>query len=166
MKKCIFIILVGFLLVSCQSTPKEDFLSIVVDSPYDNWRSNNWNGRNGKDYIKLWLNDSLIFSGLYFTEYNDTLPGVLVHPKDLKDILGMTIAVLNKKELNYKDSLKARLRFVSLDGLPNERPVFIDSTFIFYPIDSISSLLFLVHPDEEEFRGYDYYHDPKRWEVD
>lgn len=161
MKKCILVIIVGLLLFACQSTPQKDLLSVIVYSP-----SNDWNGRNGKDYIKLWLNDSLIFSGLYFTEYNDTLPDAFVHPKDLKDILGMTIAELNKKELNYKDSLKARLRFVSLDGLPNERPVFIDSTFIFYPIDSIPGILFLVYPQEGEFRGYDYYHDPKRWEVD
>lgn len=109
---------------ACQSKPSEELLSIVVNSP-----SKEWNGRNDKDYIKLWLNDSLIFSGTYFTEYNDTLPDSFVPPEKIKDLLGMTIAELNKKKQNYKDSLKVRLRLVTLDDLPDENPIVIDSTF-------------------------------------
>lgn len=161
MKKNIIVIATSFLLFACQSKPSEELLSIVINSP-----SKEWNGRNDKDYIKLWLNDSLIFSGTYFTEYNDTLPDRFVPPEKIKDLLGMTIAELNKKKQNYKDSLKVRLRLVTLDDLPDENPIVIDSTFFFHPIDSISSILFLVYPYEKEFCGYDYYHDPERWEVD
>lgn len=156
-----FVITIFLLLFACQSKPSKDLLSIVINSP-----SKEWNGRNDKDYIKLWLNDSLIFSDTYFTEYNDTLSDRFVPPEKIKDLLGMTIAELNKKKQSYKDSLKVRLRLVTLDGLPGENPIVIDSTFFFHPIDSISSILFLVYPYDKEFRGYDYYHDPKRWEID
>ena len=152
-------IIIGFLMQACQQKSQEELLSIIVTSP-----SENWNGRNGQDYIKLWLNDSLIFSGTYFTQFNDTLPDVPKSFDEIKDFWGMNVALLSKKDMKYQDSLKIRLRLVTLDGMPNEDPISIDSTFYFYPIDSIFDIMFLVDKYKKEFRGYDYYHNSERWE--
>lgn len=144
---------------ACQQKSQEELLSIIVTST-----SENWNGRNGQDYIKLWLNDSLIFSGIYFTQFNDTLSDAPKSFDEIKDFWGMNVALLSKKDMKYQDSLKIRLRLVTLDGMPNEDPISIDSTFYFYPIDSIFDIMFLVDRYKKEFRGYDYYHNSERWE--
>ena len=152
-------VVIVFLMQACQQKSQEEPLSIIVTSP-----SENWNGRNGQDYIKLWLNDSLIFSGVYFTQFNDTLLDVPKYFDEIKDFWGMNVALLSKKDIKCRDSLKVRLRLVTLDGMPNEVPISIDSTFFFYPIDSIFDIMFLVDRCKGEFRGYDYYHNPERWE--
>lgn len=162
MKQYIYIFITVFLVQACQSQPQEELLSIIINSP-----SEKWNGRNEQDYIKLWLNDSLVFSGTYYTQFNDTLSDSFV-PR-VKDRWGMTVASLNKKTMKYCDTLKVRLRLVTLDGMPNERPICVDSTFFFHPIDSIFDIMFLVdkvNRNEKTFRGYDYYHNPERWEWD
>lgn len=154
-------IIIAFLLQACHSESREDFLAISIVNP-----SEKWNGRNNQDYVKLWLNDSLIFDGTYFTQFNDTVPNAPKPFEEIKDFFGMSVAWLNKKEMNYHDSLKIRLRLITLDGMLDEDSFPpMDSIYFFYPIDSISQILFVVDKSNKEIRGLDYFHNPEIWEY-
>lgn len=65
-------------------SPKDSFFILV----------NLWsNDRSEKDYIKLWVNDSLLFKGPYFTNY-------IEETKDnIDDVWGMEVATLSKKTM-------------------------------------------------------------------
>ena len=63
------------------------------------------NDRNGLDYIFLWVNDTLLFSNTYYTNYIDSTR------ENLDDaVMGMRIATIDKAN---RDSLKIRIRVIS-----------------------------------------------------
>jgi hypothetical protein len=66
MKRLLFILIgSSLLLLSCSKkegeSNKNSFFILVNLSD---------NSRSGKDYVKLWVNDSLLFSGSYFTDFS------------------------------------------------------------------------------------------------
>lgn len=99
MKRLLFILIgSSLLLLSCSKkegeSNKNSFFILVNLSD---------NSRSGKDYVKLWVNDSLLFSGSYFTNFSEV---------NVDDIWGMKVASFNKQD---KDSIKIKLRLISLD---------------------------------------------------
>ena len=119
----IFIIMLA-MLVGCidHSISKNDFM-IRVDTGYKE--------RTGKDYIKCWVNDSLVFNGLYVNKTDDQI--LDYH----EDWLGMEITRFDKS--GY-DSLKIKIRVTSLDTVLYRGKRVIDSTFR-YRIDNIPSIV-------------------------
>lgn len=142
MKRGIFIFLGILLLLTCcvSEVSKHDRFSIRVSCLY-----NGYQGRNGNDYIKLWVNDSLLFSGVYLNRFNDTI----LDYSD--DVLGMEVASFDKKE----DSIKIRVRIISLDSvlLYNNRYA-IDTSF-FYRIDNIPDIVISVERFYDSLSIYD-----------
>ena len=107
------------MLVACigHLDSENDFM-IRVDTGYKE--------RTGKDYIQCWVNDSLVFNGLYvkILDYHE-------------DWLGMEITRFDKS--GY-DSLKIKIRVTSLDTVLYRGKRVIDSTFR-YRIDNIPSIV-------------------------
>lgn len=98
MKRLLFILIGSSLLLLSCSKKEENQIRIlfILVNLSDNSRS-------GKDYVKLWVNDSLLFSGSYFTNFSEV---------NVDDIWGMKVASFNKQD---KDSIKIKLRLISLD---------------------------------------------------
>ena len=112
------------MLVGCidHSISKNDFM-IRVDTGYKEL--------TGKDYIQCWVNDSLVFNGLYVNKTDDQI--LDYH----EDWLGMEITRFDKS--GY-DSLKIKIRVTSLDTVLYRGKRVIDSTFR-YRIDNIPSIV-------------------------
>lgn len=126
MKTRIFIFIVIFtMLIGCinDSIPKNSF-TIRVRTGFKE--------RTGKDYIECWINDSLVFRGLYVnkTDYEKMMGDYY------GDWLGMKIASFNK---NGYDSIKVKIRITSLDTELYCGKKMIDSTFK-YRIDNLPFL--------------------------
>lgn len=111
-----------FFCFSCCVQKQEDTLLIQVKC-----RNRNVFDRNGEDYIKLWINDTLMFRGVYQVNTKDSIDA----------FYGMPVAVINKFN---RDSLKIRIRITSLDSVLFGKKQVIDSVF-YYPIDSIPELV-------------------------
>jgi len=125
MKTRVFIFITIFAMwMGCvnHSIPKNDFI-IRVDTGYKE--------RTGKDYIQCWVNDSLVFNGLYVNKTDDQI--LDYH----EDWLGMEIAHFDKS--GY-DSLKINIRITSLDTVLYRGKRVIDSTFL-YRIDNIPNIV-------------------------
>ena len=153
MKRGIFIFLGILLLLTCcvSEVSKHDRFSIRVSCLY-----NGYQGRNGKDYIKLWVNDSLLFSGVYLNRFNDTI----LDYSD--DVLGMEVASFDKKE----DSIKIRVRIISLDSVLfyNNRHA-VDTTFT-YRIDNIPDIIISGARYYNEFAIFDTLRTPDRYDYE
>lgn len=111
-----------FFCFSCCVQKQEDTLLIQVTCS-----NRNVFDRNGEDYIKLWINDTLMFRGVYQVNTKDSIDA----------FYGMPVAVINKFN---RDSLKIRIRITSLDSVLFGKKQVIDSVF-YYPIDSIPELV-------------------------
>lgn len=144
MKRGIFIFLGILLLLTCcvSEVSKHDRFSIRVLCLCDGY---GYEGRNGNDYIKLWVNDSLLFSGAYLNRFND------VTLDYFDDYLGMEVATIDKKE----DSIKIRIRMISLDSVLfyNDRHA-VDTTFT-YRIDNIPDIIISGARYYNEFAIFD-----------
>ena len=119
MKRLLFILIgSSLLLLSCSKkegeSNKNSFFILVNLSD---------NSRSGKDYVKLWVNDSLLFSGSYFTDFSEV---------NVDDIWGMKVASFNKQD---KDSIKIKLRLISLDTVLFSQRKIVDTTFYYKIID-------------------------------
>lgn len=112
-----------------------------------------WNDRNNKDYIKLWINDSLLFAGTYYTNYIDSTQ------TNKDDALGMEIATIDKTN---KDSIKMRIRLVSLDSILFADKRVMDTTF-FYRIDNIPGLAISDNWRRGYFAIFDTINTPIYW---
>ena len=127
MKTLLFIFL-GCILLFTFCSPREQELDkdsfYVLVNLFDNDRS-------GKDYVKLWVNDSLFFSGSYFTNYNEETY------ENIDDVLGMEVATFNKQGI---DSVKIKLCLISLDTLLFEGKRVVDTTF-YYKISNIPGIV-------------------------
>ncbi|WP_321481048.1 hypothetical protein [uncultured Bacteroides sp.] len=88
MKKLVFLLLSGIFLSCCSRAnmkPEKDSFFILVNLSLSN-------ERNKKDYIKLWVNDSLLFKGPYLVNY-------MKGDEDaIGDVWGMEVANLSKKK--------------------------------------------------------------------
>lgn len=165
MRKSILFVIVLLLLLSCctKSNIRRNCFYILV-----NCTSNNWNDRNNQDYIKLWINDSLLFSGTYYTQYNDTIPDNLEEmetpygPRVIVDALGMEIVNLDKKK--YQDSIKIRIRLIALDDVLFNGKRVMDSTFL-YRIDNLPGIAITDAGRRGFFLVFDSVKTPAFWEY-
>ncbi len=126
MKTRIFIFMVMFMMiVGCvsHSTLNENFIIFL---------STGYKERTTKDYIECWINDSLVFRGLYVnkTDYEKMMGDYY------GDWIGMKIANFDK---NGYDSIKVKIRVTSLDTVLYCGKKMIDSTFK-YQIDNLPFL--------------------------
>ena len=129
MRKYIFI-LISLLLFSCCIKRKSQ------DNTFYMYVSLGGDVRSGKDYIKCWIDDSLLFSGVYRDKYN---ANVIEY---MGDYLGMELPCFNKSN---KDSVKIKLRLISLDSLLFEGKKIIDTTFS-YQITNIPGIAITCRP--------------------
>ena len=129
MRRCIFTFMSLFLLLTgcIHSIPQDSFV-IRVDTGYGE--------RNGKDYIKCWIDDSLFFEGTYINRFNDI---TLEH---FEDCYGMEVARFNKKN---RDSAKIKIRVISLDTVLYVGKKVIDTTFL-YQINNIPEVVVSCTP--------------------
>lgn len=148
MKKILIFITI-LLLLSCCAHEEKDVFSIYVHCMYKEP-----NDRNGEDYIKLWVNDTLLFSDTYYT---NCVESTMTNMMDA--IRGMHIADIDKKN---RDSLKIRIRVISLDSILFGNKRVMDSSF-HYRIDSIPGMTIR---DSREFpedeRGFFHLLDPSK----
>ena len=94
----IFIIILAMLVACIGHLDSENDFMIRVGTGFKE--------RTGKDYIQCWVNDSLVFNGLYVNKTDDQI--LDYH----EDWLGMEITRFDKS--GY-DSLKIKIRVTSLD---------------------------------------------------
>lgn len=155
--KRIFIFIAVLLLLSCCVYEEKDTFTI-----YASFILEEVNDRNGEDYIKLWVNDTLLFSGTYYTNYVES---TMTNLDDA--VCGMRLADIERYN---RDSLKIRIRAVSLDSVLFGDKRVMDSTFR-YRIDNIPGMTILdTRLFPEENRGSFYFLDPVShpfcWQVD
>lgn len=149
MKSCIFTFICLLLLFSgCaeHSRINNEFI-IRVDCGYKE--------RNGKDYVKCWINDSLWFKGTYFNRFND------ITLDYFEDCYGMTVASFDK---TGRDSIKVKIRIISLDTLRYLGQKVIDTTFL-YQIDNIPEVV-ISCSSEAGYLIWDTLRTPKYFEYE
>lgn len=147
MKKILFIIGLFFLLLACtKSNRSEEYVSIMVDT----WDSH----RNGKDYVRLWVNDTLLFSDTFHINYVDSIPETW-HNR-------MEIATIPKSN---QDSIKIRVRLVTLDSVLFAGHHAVDTTFR-YRIDNIPYVSIAYWRVANYFRVKDPVTDPQAFYID
>lgn len=149
MKKVIFIFL-GYILLFSFCSRKEKELNknsfYILVNLFNNSRS-------GKDYVKLWVNDSLLFSGSYFTNFSE---------ENIDEIWGMEIASFNKPD---KDSIKIKLRLISLDTVLFSGKKIVDTTF-YYKIIDIPGISITDPRETGHFSVFDTLNAPTYWRVE
>ena len=150
MKRILFILIGSslLLLLSCSKkegeSNKNSFFILVNLSD---------NSRSGKDYVKLWVNDSLLFSGSYFTDFSEV---------NVDDIWGMKVASFNKQD---KDSIKIKLRLISLDTVLFSQRKIVDTTF-YYKIIDIPGISITDPRETGHFSVFDTLNAPTYWRVE
>ncbi len=153
MKKLILLLLSGIFLSFCSrvdvKSPKDSFFIRVSLSPS--------NERNRKDYIKLWINDSLLFKGPYFTNYIEETG------ENLGDVWGMKVATLIKK--SNEDSIKIAIRVIALDNQLFAGRKAIDTTFK-YRIDNIPGIAISYRQVVGHFNVFDTINAPGYWRIE
>lgn len=137
MRKNIFILLGSILLLTCctEKGVKKNHFYILVHCANESW-----DDRTNKDYIRLWVDDSLMFDGIYYTNYIDSTQ------TNIDDVWGMKVARIDKSN---RDSIKIRLRLVSLDSVSFAGKHAMDTTFS-YRIDNIPGMAIT----DSERRGF------------
>ncbi|WP_321333064.1 hypothetical protein [uncultured Bacteroides sp.] len=146
MKKLVFLLLSAIFLSCCSRTkmkPEKDSFFIRVNLVY--------NDRSGKDYIKLWVNDSLLFKKSYFTNYTE---------ENIDDIWGMRVANLRKKK--NEDSIRIAIRLIALDDQLFSGKRVIDTTFK-YRIDNIPGIVISYARVVGHFNVFDTINAPEYW---
>lgn len=153
MKKIILFIGTFLLFSFCtESNIHKDVLCLFVRNC-----NNEFNDRNGLDYIKLWINDTLMFSGTYQTNFSGSIDSPLK-----EDAMGMEIANIDKVN---KDSIKIKIRLITLDSILFNGKSVVDTTF-HYRINNISSLCIDYWRYIHYFRIFDPVKDPNAWIFD
>lgn len=103
----------------------------------------------------------MLFSNTYYTNYIDSTQG------NLDDaVMGMRIAMIDKAN---RDSLKIRIRVISLDSVLFGNKRVMDST-VFYRIDNIPGITIYDSREVPENHGFFRFIDPVKepncWLVD
>lgn len=135
MRNFIFILIYTLLFLGCAKNQQQEKLLITVTS-----LNNNYTDREGKDYIKCWVDDSLLFSGVYKPIYDSLLDSYL----------GTTVAETSKSN---RDSVKIRIRLIALDSLLFAEKAIVDTSFI-YRVNNISIMTIVAL---RPFKGFDIY---------
>lgn len=151
MKKILFVIGAFFVFLACTKGHKdEDSVDIIVRS----WNQK-LNDRNGEDYVKLWVNDTLLFSDTFHVSYVDSIHN------GWYDMI-MKVATIPKTN---QDSIKIRVRLVSLDSVLFAGQHAVDTTFR-YRIDNIPYVSIAYWRVANYFRVKDPVTDPQAFYFD
>jgi hypothetical protein len=108
--------------------------------------------RDSKDYIRCWINDSLIFNGLYKTYYDSAWD----------TYYGTEVANFDKRG---RDSIKIKIRLITLDSLLFGNKKVVDTTF-FYRMDSIPGISIVALRPFKHFDIYDPISCPAAFEIE
>ena len=149
MKKYIFILLSCILLFTfCSKNKKntnvESFF-VRLDLRDDS--------RSEKDYVKLWIDDSLYFSGPYFSDYSDDFGNVN---------WSLELAKFDKPP---KDSLKFKISIISLDTVLFSGRKVVDTMF-YYNIQKIPGISIFRPRRLNYFSIYDIINCPNYWIIE
>ena len=148
MKKTFFIIMCLCVLIgSCGKKDTQKSCFVTVESYAERY---NLSKRDSKDYIKFWINDSLYFSGLYRTSYDsvwDTYFGT-----DVANFVPQT------------DSVKMRIRIISLDSVLFGNKRIIDTVF-HYKVKDIPAMIIVTVRPYENFSVFDFVNHPGCFEL-
>ena len=139
------------MLLACTNRNKgKDFVDITVSS----W-NHILNDRNGEDYVRLWVNDTLLFSDTFHVDY------VLSLRETWYDFR-MKVATVPKMN---RDSIKIRIKLISLDSILFAGRYFVDTTFR-YRIDNISCLVISRYRKFNNFHLIDPVKNPMAFQID
>ena len=114
------------------------------------------NDRSGKDYIKLWVDDSLLFKGPYYTNYIEETE------ENIDDVWGMEVASLIKQ--NYRDSIRIAIKIIALDDQLFSGKRVIDTTFK-YRTDNIPGIAISYPREIGHFNVFDTINAPGYWQY-
>ena len=144
MRNTLLFIGIFFLFLACnKSDINQNFVDIQVHSLY-----REIGDRNGKDYVRLWVNDTLLFS--------DTIHTTLTAPCRMK------AATILK---SHRDSVKIRVRLVSLDSVLFADKHAVDTTFR-YMLNNIPYLAIDYYRELNHFRVLDPVHNRQYFSFD
>ena len=150
MRNILFIIGL-FLLLGCTKGHKhEDLFEITVSS----WKDK-LNDRNGADYVKLWVNDTLLFSDTFHVRYDYNI-------RVTWSYFRMKIATICKSK---RDSIKLRIRFITLDSVLFGSRHAVDTTFR-YRIDNTPYMNINFYREQDSFRIMDPIRTPGAYVFD
>lgn len=152
MRKILFFVGALLFLVACAKSNNkgEDSVDITVSS----WNHIS-NDRNGEDYVKLWVNDTLLFSDTFHVEYIDSIQDTWLDYK-------MKVATIHKFN---RDSVKIRVRLVSLDSILFAGHHAVDTTFR-YRIDNIPYMNIDYFRQLSYFRTWNPITDPQFYRLE
>ena len=151
MRKLLFVIVAVLLLLACtKGNRSEDSVGISVSS----WNHVS-NDRNGEDYVRLWVNDTLLFSDTFHVEYIDSIQDTWLD-------YNMKVATIHKFN---RDSVKIRIRLVSLDSILFAGHHAVDTTFR-YRIDNIPYMNIDYFRQLSYFRTWNPVTDPQFYRVE
>ena len=139
------------MLLACTNRNKgKDFVDITVSS----W-NHRYNDRNGEDYVRLWVNDTLLFSDTFHIDYVDSLPETWHN-------IEMKVATIPKVK---QDSVRIRVRLIALDSILFAGKYAVDTIF-FYRIDRIPYMNIDYYRELNYFRVMNPIDNPEFWTYD
>lgn len=151
MRKILIFIGVFFWFLSCtQNNEKDNSVSITIET-WDHKSAD----RNGEDYIKLWVNDTLLYSDTYQVDYIDSLPETWYNSR-------MKVATIPK--MNW-DSVKIRVRLISLDSVLFAGRYAVDTTFN-YRLNNIPCIHIDYYRQLNNFRVVDPVNNPEFFQIE
>lgn len=148
--KYIFVVTALLMLLTCcvhKEYNEKEYFNVDLEC-YNNTKTD----RNGKDFILCWVDDSLMFSGVYKTQYDS------IYFMDC----GPVIANFDKTGM---DSVKIKICLLSLDSVLFAGERVVDTTF-HYRVDNIPYMSIAVLRPFEHFDIYDPVTCPAAFEID
>lgn len=141
MKQTFLLLLLICLLLSCNSrkgkvNSEEVFVFLRMD--YEG---------NNKTVAKLWINDTLKFSKIYFSDLNKH-----------EDALGMRATCLNKTN----SLIKFKVQFINIDKSSCNQKQYVDTTF-HYSINNIDEMIISYTGFIKRFKVYNNRDNPEYW---
>ena len=151
MRKILYLIGIFIFVSACiQNNKEESSVEILMNT----W-NHKFNDRNGQDYIKLWVNDTLLFSDTFHIDYVDSIEKTWL---DFR----MKLATIHKAN---RDSVKIRIRLISLDSVLFAGRHAVDTTFN-YRIENISCLVISRYRKFNNFHLIDPVKNPMAFQID
>lgn len=141
MKHAFLLLLLICLLLSCNSKKEKvnsNKVFVFLRMDYEG---------NNKTVAKLWINDTLKFSKIYFSDLNKH-----------EDALGMKAARLNKTNR----LIKFKVQFINIDKALCNQKQYVDTTF-YYSINNIDGMIISYTGFLKRFRVYNNRDNPESW---
>ena len=141
MKHAFLLLLLICLLLSCNSKKEKvnsNKVFVFLRMDYEG---------NNKTVAKLWINDTLKFSKIYFSDLNKH-----------EDALGMKAAHLNKTNR----LIKFKVQFINIDKSLCIQKQYVDTTFHYF-INNIDEMIISYTGFSKRFKVYNNRDNPEYW---